>query len=118
AARLHSRALDLARPLWEIYVIEGLDGIEDLPQGSFAILFKIHHAAIDGVTGAEIIAALHDLEPAPAALAKPERPWKPEADPSPRELLAPATWNTATPPYGVTELTLRTLPAVAGLPPE
>jgi hypothetical protein len=47
ASRIHARALDLNRPLWEIYVIEGLDSIVDLPRGSFALLTKIHHAAID-----------------------------------------------------------------------
>ena len=47
ASRIHARPLDLNRPLWEIYVIEGLDSLLDLPEGSFALLTKIHHAAID-----------------------------------------------------------------------
>ena len=38
ASRIHARALDLNRPLWEIYVIEGLDAFIDLPKGSFALL--------------------------------------------------------------------------------
>ena len=46
-ARIHARPLDLARPLWEIYVVEGLDGLLELPAGSFALLVKIHQAAID-----------------------------------------------------------------------
>ena len=118
AARLHSRPLDLARPLWELYVIEGLDGIDGLPQGSFATLFKIHHAAIDGVTGAEIITALHDLEPEPKSVPKPEKSWKPEADPHPWELLARAGWNAAVRPFGFAELTMRTIPAMARLTTE
>jgi WS/DGAT/MGAT family acyltransferase len=64
-ARLHARALDRARPLWEAYIIEGLDNVEGLPPGSFAMFLKIHHAAIDGATGVEIMGALHDLEPVP-----------------------------------------------------
>jgi len=60
-ARLHARGLDMKRPLWEAYVIEGLDEVEGLPANSFAIMFKIHHAAIDGVSGAEILTAIHSL---------------------------------------------------------
>ena len=47
ASRIHARPLDLSRPLWEIYVIEGLDSLLDLPKDSFALLTKLHHAAID-----------------------------------------------------------------------
>jgi Wax ester synthase-like Acyl-CoA acyltransferase domain len=62
AARLHSRPLDLTKPLWEMYVIEGLDNVEGLPPGSFAVLTKIHHAAIDGVSGA----SCREMMPDPA----------------------------------------------------
>ena len=51
AARLLGRPLDPARPLWEIYHVEGLDKIDGLPEGSFAIVLKLHHAAVDGVAG-------------------------------------------------------------------
>ncbi|MGI9288230.1 MAG: WS/DGAT/MGAT family O-acyltransferase [Pseudomonadales bacterium] len=64
-ARLHSRMLNRSRPLWEAYVIEGLDNIEWLPKGSFAIFLKMHHSAIDGIAGLEIVGAIHDLEPTP-----------------------------------------------------
>src|SRR4051795_9807519 len=56
-ARLHARPLDRARPLWEIYVISGLR------DGHFAVYTKIHHAVIDGVSGAEITGMLIDLTP-------------------------------------------------------
>lgn len=62
-ARLHSRALDLKRPPWEIYVIEGLQKIDGLPDGCFAVFSKFHHALIDGETGAEVIRLVHDLSP-------------------------------------------------------
>jgi WS/DGAT/MGAT family acyltransferase len=98
AARLHARPLDLTKPLWEMYVIEGLDGVEDLPKGSFAILTKIHHAAIDGVTGAEIATAIHDLEPG-SEPAPPVDPWVPERDPSLVELSLRTAANGLTQPY-------------------
>jgi WS/DGAT/MGAT family acyltransferase len=60
-ARLQARGLDMKRPLWEAYVIEGLNKVEGLPENSFAIMIKIHHAAIDGISGAEIITAIHSL---------------------------------------------------------
>jgi diacylglycerol O-acyltransferase / wax synthase len=64
-ARLHSRPLDLSKPLWEAYVIEGLDRIEGVPPGSFALYTKMHHAIVDGESGTEIMRALHSLTPEP-----------------------------------------------------
>jgi WS/DGAT/MGAT family acyltransferase len=66
-SRLQSRELDKSRPLWEAYIIEGLDNIKDLPKGSFALYIKMHHATIDGVSGAALQAAIHDLEPVQAS---------------------------------------------------
>ncbi|MBL8487443.1 MAG: wax ester/triacylglycerol synthase family O-acyltransferase [Rhodocyclaceae bacterium] len=80
ASRIHARPLDLSRPLWEMYVIEGLDQFQDLPKGSFALLTKIHHAAIDVEHGSEITMLLHDTTPTPPRPAPPE-PWFPEATP-------------------------------------
>ena len=57
AARLHARALDRRRPLWELYLIHGLEG------GRKAVYTKVHHAAIDGVSGNDILAAVLDLSP-------------------------------------------------------
>ncbi len=70
AARLHARPLDRSRPLWEIYVIEGLNNVEGVPEGSFALYTKIHHCAMDGVSGVQFFAALHEL----SADASTERP--------------------------------------------
>ncbi len=80
-ARLHARGLDMTRPLWEAYVIEGLNGVDGLPDDSFAIMLKIHHAAIDGVSGAEILTAIHSLsdEAEPPVL---EDSWQGEPPPS------------------------------------
>ena len=74
ASRIHARPLDLSRPLWEMYVIEGLDGLLELPKGSFALLAKTHHAAIDIESGSEITMLLHDLDPAPPP-PPPPAPW-------------------------------------------
>ena len=98
AARIHARPLDLSKPLWEMYVIEGLDGVEGLPKGSFAILTKIHHAAIDGVSGAEIAAAVHDLVP-DALPTPPRREWVPERDPSLFELTVRTSVNHVRQPF-------------------
>jgi hypothetical protein len=51
------------KPLWEFTVIEGLDGIEGLPKGCYAIVTKVHHACVDGVSGVDMIEAVHDLDP-------------------------------------------------------
>jgi diacylglycerol O-acyltransferase len=80
-ARLQARGLDMKRPLWEAYVIEGLNRVQGLPENSFAIMIKIHHAAIDGISGAEILTAIHSLtdEIAPPVVIDT---WKGESEPS------------------------------------
>ncbi len=98
ASRIHARPLDLPRPLWELYVIEGLDSFLDLPAGSFAVLLKVHHAAIDIAHGNEITALLHDLSPDSPAPA-PAAPWFPEPPPGNAELLARAGLNLAMFPF-------------------
>ena len=59
-SRIHSRPLDIRRPLWELYVIEGLDKVAGLPKGSFALYFKIHHCAMDEFTALELLESLHE----------------------------------------------------------
>lgn len=79
-SRIHARPLALDRPLWEIYVIEGLDSFLDLPEGTFALVTKIHHAAIDIEGGNEITMLLHDAAPT-ASAPPPPAPWFPERPP-------------------------------------
>jgi len=66
-SRLQSRELDKSRPLWEVYVIEGLDNVGRLPKGCFAVFMKMHHSTIDGASGAALQTAMHDLEPIQAS---------------------------------------------------
>jgi WS/DGAT/MGAT family acyltransferase len=76
-SRIHARSLDLSRAPWEMYVIEGLDNIEGIPKGSFAIVTKTHHSAMDGTAAAEFTWALHDLAGAagnPVPLAENQEP--------------------------------------------
>lgn len=79
-----SRPLDLDRPLWEIYVVEGLES------GGAALVAKAHHAAIDGVSGTELASLLFDLEPGGTRVPPPDHPWQPERVPSEREMLLKA----------------------------
>ncbi|MEZ5567901.1 MAG: wax ester/triacylglycerol synthase family O-acyltransferase [Halioglobus sp.] len=94
-ARLHSRPLDLSRPLWEAYIIEGLDNIPNVPKGSFAVYTKMHHSLVDGAGGASFMAALHDLVPNPEQGMQPEaEPRLVDVAPSMAELLTKATFNS------------------------
>ncbi len=86
-SRLQSQHLDHSRPLWEAYMIEGLDNVKGVPRGSFALFMKMHHATIDGASGKEIQKAIHDLEPAKIDLAEHQPP-------GPRDLPEPpGTWG-------------------------
>ena len=114
AARIHARPLDLSRPLWEMYVIEGLDNVEGVPEGGFAVLTKIHHAAIDGVSGAELAGALHDLSP-DAEPPEPTERWVPEREPSFIELAARTAVNNIRSPFRLARVIRRNAPGLANL---
>ncbi len=109
---LHSQPLDLTRPLWECYVIEGLNDVEDLPSRSFALLFKIHHAAIDGKTGVELMNVLHDRSP-DAPPPPPDTAWDPPPPPSSAELLRRTAVTFVRSPARVARLVGRAAPGLA-----
>ena len=71
AARIFSVPLDRSRPLWEMTFVEGLDQIPQVPPGSVAVINKIHHAAIDGVSGADMMGVLLDLTKEPRTFSSP-----------------------------------------------
>ena len=81
-ARIVARPLDRARPLWEMYVIRGLQGGRD------ALLTKIHHSAVDGVSGNEILAILLDLSPEGREVPPPHAAQRAQPAPSDLSLLA------------------------------
>jgi diacylglycerol O-acyltransferase / wax synthase len=91
-ARLDSRPLDLNRPPWEMYVIEGLDHVDGVPEGSYAIFTKLHHAAVDGHSMRDIMTAIHDLTPDIDDTATADN-WTAEARPSSASLLGRALVN-------------------------
>jgi WS/DGAT/MGAT family acyltransferase len=82
--RVLSRSLDRGKPLWELYVVEGL------ADDRVALVVKTHHAAVDGIAGFELLTSLVDLEADAPPPAPPEQPWTPEQVPSDVELVAGA----------------------------
>lgn len=96
-ARLHARPLDMTKPLWEFVIIEGLDNVEGVPKGSFALVQKMHHAAVDGKSGLEMSLALLDSDPE-LKPRKYDTKWKPESSPSQLSLLTKANINNLTNP--------------------
>lgn len=89
--RVMSQQLDRAKPLWELWVVEGLG------EGRWALISKVHHCMVDGVAASDLLSVLLDSErnPSPAA---PEA-WKPEREPSTAELVAHALAERAASPY-------------------
>ena len=113
-ARLHARPMDLSKPLWEFTIVEGLDNVEGLPPGCFALVSKVHHAAIDGMSGVEMSAAVHDLD---ASMTPPTATddWKPEHMPGVADLLTRSYFNSLLQPMRVVETIGRSLPGMAKL---
>jgi WS/DGAT/MGAT family acyltransferase len=95
AGRVFSQALDRTRPLWELWLVEGLAG------GRFALLTKTHHALVDGISGVDIATVLFDTSPDPLPVAPPEHEWVARPLPSPAQLLADALLERATVPREV-----------------
>ena len=72
AARTFSMPLDRTRPLWDMLFVEGLDEIPQVPPGSVAMINRVHHAAIDGVSGADMMSILFDITKEPRKVEPPE----------------------------------------------
>jgi WS/DGAT/MGAT family acyltransferase len=110
-ARYHSRPLSMRRPPWEMYVVEGLDNIEGLPPGSYAIAIKIHHAAVDGASAIKFFGSLSDIDAkgTPAIEAEAiEHAYKP----SPSQMFGRALFNNATSPVRMFDTILRNAPTL------
>ncbi|MEB3065056.1 wax ester/triacylglycerol synthase family O-acyltransferase [[Mycobacterium] zoologicum] len=88
-SRLIVRPLDMARPLWELYMIDGLQGVEHCPENSFAVVLKAHHAVLDGGAYRAIMGILHSDQPN-STPPRSEQPGHVASSPSPVESLARA----------------------------
>src|SRR5438034_2608050 len=89
-SRLQATLLDRARPLWEFWFVEGLEG------GRVAIIQKTHHALVDGISGVDVALVILDFEPDPQPVKAPT--WRPERAPSPAQLLRDSLVERATEP--------------------
>ncbi len=110
-SRLHSQPLSRVRPLWEMYIIEGLDNVEDLPTNCFGLLMKVHHSAMDGATGAQFMNVIHDLQPEATEHEVPIEEWSGEKVSS-AKLLGKAYINAFKKPGDTWKLTKQIIPAM------
>jgi diacylglycerol O-acyltransferase / wax synthase len=108
AADVISRQLHRDRPLWEMWVVEGLE------DGKIALVTKMHHSTIDGVSGAELLGILFDLEPDPVGTTQPERQLDSRI-PSNLELVSQAVVTNLISPFKMGRMIFRTVGAVAGV---
>ncbi len=108
-ARLASRPMDRARPLWEITVIEGLEN------GLTALYIKIHHCTIDGVSGVELTQSLLDRTREGDEVEPPDKPWRPDRVPSDFEMWSRGVAGLALQPAKAVRLWVKTLRNFEGL---
>src|SRR3954469_23397491 len=82
AARIHSQALDRTKPLWETWLVQGLEG------GRFALISKNHHALVDGISGVDLMTVLFDVGRVPQPAPHEDAPWEPRTTPSALDMWA------------------------------
>jgi diacylglycerol O-acyltransferase len=92
AARIFSQQLDRSKPLWELWLVEGLH------DGRFAIIGKSHHALVDGISGVDITTVLFDLDREPGSPPSPPPPWLARPEPTDLHLLEEALRERLTSP--------------------
>jgi diacylglycerol O-acyltransferase / wax synthase len=95
-ARVHSQQLDRSRPLWETWLVQGLE------DNRFALISKTHHALVDGVAGVDLATVLFDLEPVPRPVPHEGEPWAPRPEPSAAQLVARGVKSLAKAPLQLT----------------
>jgi diacylglycerol O-acyltransferase / wax synthase len=94
AGRIFSQRLDRSKPLWEVWIVHGLEG------GRFALISKTHHALVDGVAGVDIATVLFDLTPVPDEL-EDDDDWRPEPEPSDVALVAEGVKGLVRTPFSL-----------------
>jgi WS/DGAT/MGAT family acyltransferase len=80
-ARIFSQQLDRSKPLWEMWMIEGLE------DDRFALITKTHHSLVDGIGGIDLATVLFDVSPDPPPISHSGRPWEPHSEPNPAQLI-------------------------------
>ena len=101
AARIFSQQLDRSKPLWEMWLIEGME------DGRFALINKTHHSLVDGVSGVDLTAVLFDAEPVPSKIEPPAKEWTPHPEPSDAEIVAAGVKGLLRTPLDVAERTVK-----------
>jgi WS/DGAT/MGAT family acyltransferase len=92
AARIFSQQLDRSKPLWELWLVEGM------ADGRFAVIGKSHHALVDGVSGVDITTVLYDLDREPKGPPSSPPPWLARPEPTDTQLLTEALKERLTSP--------------------
>jgi WS/DGAT/MGAT family acyltransferase len=95
ASRIASQQLDRAKPLWENWLVEGLE------DGRFAVISKTHHSLVDGVSGVDLATVLFDLERHPDPPPEDLEPWRPSPEPSGPQLVAAGVRGIVTTSVGL-----------------
>jgi len=108
AGRVFSQRLDRTKPLWEMWIAEGLD------DGRFALINKTHHSLVDGVSGVDLTTVLFDLDREGTEVPKAEREWTPGPEPSETEVVARGVRELAGVPFRLGERALRAATDPAG----
>ena len=93
AGRVFSQRLDRTKPLWELWLVQGLE------QNRFAIINKTHHSLVDGVSGVDLTTVLFDTSPTPTPVSA--EPWRPQVEPSDVTLIARGVKDLATTPASI-----------------
>jgi len=112
AAQIFAKPLNRSRPLWDVTIVEGLYGIEGLSDKAFAMIPRIHHAGLDGVSGVHIMKLLFDETPnisAFASLPIQQKQWKPKGLPNSLELFVKNSGNILSTPVQLTKLVTETV---------
>jgi len=115
AARRFAQPMDLDRPLWDILLVEGLDGVPGARPGSYALLQRFHHAAIDGASGAHALAVLCDLDArGTPAVAPAVQPQGDATAPTAATIVARALSSGLSAPVRMIDAVIRLGPALIG----